>query len=61
MPKEGGVHPYRFAPITGNDTHFEYVSSANWHTSPLSSKGSPLTQFTSKEAVLLPHDIYKGM
>ena len=41
-----------------NDTHFEYVSSANWHTSSSSSEDNPLTQFTSKEAVLLPHDIY---
>ena len=39
-----------------NVTRFEYVSSANWHTASSSSEDNPLTQFTSKEAVLLPHD-----
>ena len=39
-----------------NDTHSEYIYFINWHLLTSSSEGSPLMQFTRKEAILLLHE-----
>ena len=58
MQQEGGVRPSLYHSNYINDTRSECVCFVDWHSLPSSSKGSPLTQFTRKEAVLLSHDIY---
>ena len=60
MKQEGGVRLSLSHSDYINDTRSEYVYFIDGHLLTSSSEGSPLTQFTRKEAVLLSHDIYLG-